>query len=217
MKKLLGLLFLIPATGAFAQKLDTLSIEKIMRDPKWIGVSPSNINWANDSKKIYFKWDDDASGDTRLYSVSPGDNKVQKVSIAEQRDLAAGYGEWNKKHSQKIFSKNGDLFLYDVKANKTTRLTNTVAQEDSPVFSGDETKIIYKEDNNLFALNLNGGTLVQLTNFVRTASDKKVRINPANRNNGSKNNSLSCLISSKRKQRTIKKIQQKQHCLNPTS
>ncbi|QTE35497.1 prolyl oligopeptidase family serine peptidase [Mucilaginibacter gossypii] len=178
MKKLLGLLFLIPATGAFAQKLDTLSIEKIMRAPKWIGVSPSNINWANDSKKIYFKWDDDASGDTRLYSVSPGDNKVQKVSIAEQRDLAAGYGEWNKKHSQKVFSKNGDLFLYDVKANKTTRLTNTVAQEDSPVFSGDETKIIYKEDNNLFALNLNGGTLVQLTNFVRTASDKKSKDKP---------------------------------------
>ena len=178
MKKLLGLLFLIPATGAFAQKLDTLSIEKIMRDPKWIGVSPSNINWANDSKKIYFKWDDDASGNTRLYSVSPGDNKVQKVSIAEQRDLAAGYGEWNKKHSQKVFSKNGDLFLYDVKANKTTRLTNTVAQEDSPVFSGDETKIIYKEDNNLFALNLNGGTLVQLTNFVRTASDKKNKDKP---------------------------------------
>ena len=178
MKKLLGLLFLIPATGAFAQKLDTLSIEKIMRDPKWIGVSPSNIRWANDSKKIYFKWDDDASGDTRLYSVSPGDNRVQKVSVAEQRDLAAGYGEWNKKHSQKVFSKNGDLFLYDVKANKTTRLTNTVAQEDSPVFSGDETKIIYKEDNNLFALNLNGGTLVQLTNFVRTASDKKSKDKP---------------------------------------
>ncbi|MFS2187701.1 prolyl oligopeptidase family serine peptidase [Mucilaginibacter sp. Mucisp84] len=178
MKKLLGLLFLIPVTGAFAQKLDSLSIEKIMRDPKWIGVSPSNIRWANDSKKIYFKWDDDASGDTRLYSVSPGDNKVQKVSIAEQRDLAAGYGEWNKKHSQKVFSKNGDLFLYDVKANKTTRLTNTVAQEDSPVFSGDETKIIYKEDNNLFALNLNGGTLVQLTNFVRTASDKKSKDKP---------------------------------------
>ncbi|XHR94133.1 prolyl oligopeptidase family serine peptidase [Mucilaginibacter sp. UC70_90] len=178
MKKLLGLLFLIPATGAFAQKLDTLSIEKIMRDPKWIGVSPSNIRWANDSKKIYFKWDDDASGNTRLYSVSPGDNRVQKVSIPEQRDLAAGYGEWNKKHSQKVFSKNGDLFLYDVKANKTTRLTNTVAQEDSPVFSGDETKIIYKEDNNLFSINLNGGSLVQLTNFVRTASDKKSKDKP---------------------------------------
>jgi dipeptidyl aminopeptidase/acylaminoacyl peptidase len=178
MKKLLSLLFLIPATGAFAQKLDTLTIEKIMRDPKWIGVSPSNIRWANDSKKIYFKWDDDASGDTRLYAVSPADNKVQKVSIAEQRDLAPGNGEWNKKHSQKVFSKNGDLFLYDVKSNKTTRLTNTVGQEDSPAFSGDETKILYKEDNNLFALNLNGGSLVQLTNFVRAATDKKTKDKP---------------------------------------
>jgi dipeptidyl aminopeptidase/acylaminoacyl peptidase len=178
MKKLLSLLFLIPATGVFAQKLDTLTIEKIMRDPKWIGVSPSNIRWANDSKKIFFKWDDDASGDTRLYSVNPADNRVQKVSVAEQRDLAPGGGEWNKKHTQKVFSKNGDLFLYDVKSNKITRLTNTVEQEDSPVFSGDETKIIYKEDNNLFTLNLNGGSLVQLTNFVRAASDKKNKDKP---------------------------------------
>jgi len=178
MKKLLSLLFLIPATGAFAPKLDTLTIEKIMRDPKWIGVSPSNIRWANDSKKIYFKWDDDASGDTRLYSVNPADNRVQKVSVAEQRDLTPGGGEWNKKHIQKVFSKNGDLFLYDVKSNKTTRLTNTVGQEDSPVFSGDETKIIYKENNNLFTLNLNGGSLVQLTNFVRAATDKKTKDKP---------------------------------------
>ncbi|WP_114939849.1 S9 family peptidase [Mucilaginibacter endophyticus] len=178
MKKLLSLLFLIPATGVFAQKLDTLTIEKIMRDPKWIGVSPSNIRWANDSKKIYFKWDDDASGDARLYSVIPGDNRVQKVSIAEQRELATGNGEWNKKHNQKVFSKNGDLFLYNVKSNKTVRLTNTVGQEDSPEFSGDEAKIIYKEDNNLFSLNLNGGGLVQLTNFVRAANDKKSKDKP---------------------------------------
>jgi len=167
----------MPVAGAFAQKLDTLTIEKIMRDPKWIGVSPSNVRWANDSKKIYFKWDDDASGDARLYAVNPADNRVQKVSIAEQRDLAPG-GEWNKKHTQKVFSKNGDLFLYDVKSNKTTRLTNTVGQEDSPAFNGDETKIIYKEDNNLFALNLNGGSLVQLTNFVRATSDKKNKDKP---------------------------------------
>ena len=178
MKKLLGLLLLLPAATSFAQKLDTLSIEKIMRDPKWIGVSPSGINWADDSKKIYFKWDDDASGNTTLYGVNPADNKAQKVSVAEQRGLSTDNGDWNKKHTQKIFSKNGDLFLFDIKTNKTIRLTNTVAQETAPAFSGDETKIIYREDNNLFTISLKTGELVQLTNFVRAATDKKGKEKP---------------------------------------
>ena len=56
MKKLFTLFLIVVGTHAFAQKLDTLTIEKIMRDPKWIGVSPSDIKWSDDGKKIYFKW-----------------------------------------------------------------------------------------------------------------------------------------------------------------
>lgn len=171
-------MLLLPAATSFAQKLDTLTVEKIMRDPKWIGVSPSDINWADDSKKIYFKWNDDASGDAVLYAVSAADNRAQKVSIAEQRGLSTDNGGWNKKHSQKVFSKNGDLYLFDLKTNKTTRLTNTVASETAPAFSGDETKIIYRSDNNLFIISLKTGELLQLTNFVRAASDKKDKEQP---------------------------------------
>jgi hypothetical protein len=34
----------------FAQQLAPLTVEEIMRDPKWIGVAPSNLTWAEDSK-----------------------------------------------------------------------------------------------------------------------------------------------------------------------
>ncbi|UCC44383.1 MAG: hypothetical protein JSU65_00175, partial [Candidatus Zixiibacteriota bacterium] len=33
-----------------------LTVEKIMRDPKWIGESPDWISWSEDSKSIYFWW-----------------------------------------------------------------------------------------------------------------------------------------------------------------
>ncbi|MDZ4710385.1 MAG: hypothetical protein SH818_18445, partial [Saprospiraceae bacterium] len=36
--------------------LSPLTIEKIMRDPRWIGTSPSNIRWSPDNKFIYFNW-----------------------------------------------------------------------------------------------------------------------------------------------------------------
>ena len=33
-------------------KPGALTIEKIMRDPKWIGIAPSNIYWSENSKKV---------------------------------------------------------------------------------------------------------------------------------------------------------------------
>lgn len=173
MKKLFTLILLIHTAGAFAQKLDTLTIEKIMRDPKWIGVSPTDIRWSDDSKKLYFKWNPAKTETDELYAVTPANIKPQKVSIAEQRNLTSPAGNWNKNYTQKVFERNGDLFLHDIKTGKVTQLTNTEEEENAPVFSGDESEVIFKQGNNLFALKLNGGQLRQLTNFVRSSKTKK--------------------------------------------
>ncbi|MDN3550528.1 prolyl oligopeptidase family serine peptidase [Mucilaginibacter aquaedulcis] len=169
MKKLFTLLFALSATGTFAQKLDTLTIEKIMRDPKWIGISPSNIRWSDNSKKIYFNWNADQSGEEELYNISTGNTKPQKVSIAEQRGLSASDGDWNKSHTQKVYEKNGDLFLANIKTGNTIQLTNTEQSETAPVLNLDGSEVIYKQSSNLFGLKLNSGQLKQLTNFVHTA------------------------------------------------
>lgn len=171
MKKIFTLLLIANTTAAFAQKLDTLTIEKIMRDPKWIGVSPSNIHWSDDSKKVLFTWNPDKAGTEGLFAVTPANITPQKVSIADRRSLP-GNGSWNKTHTQKVFEKNGDLFLEDLKAGKTIQLTHTEQRESSPVFSGDESRVIFSQSNNLFALKLNGIGLEQLTNFVKVKGKK---------------------------------------------
>ncbi|GAA3992910.1 S9 family peptidase [Mucilaginibacter dorajii] len=174
MKKLFTLLLIAGAANANAQKLDTLTIEKIMRDPKWIGTSPSEIRWSDDSKKLLFKWNTDKTGPDELFGATPANVKPQKVSIEDQRNLT-GNGSWNKKHTQKVFEKNGDLYLEDLKTNKTIQLTHTEQRESAPVFNGDETEVIFSQANNLFALGLNGKGLEQLTNFVKSAKNKKAK------------------------------------------
>lgn len=171
MKKIFTLLLIANTTAAFAQKLDTLTIEKIMRDPKWIGVSPSNIHWSDDSKKVLFTWNPDKAGTEGLFAVTPANITPQKVSIADRRSLP-GNGSWNKIHTQKVFEKNGDLFLEDLKSGKTIQLIHTEQRESSPVFSGDESRVIFSQSNNLFALKLNGTGLEQLTNFVKVKGKK---------------------------------------------
>ncbi len=141
-----------------------------MRDPKWIGVSPSNVRWSDDSRKIYFNWNPNNTDRDELFAITPTDTKPAKVSIDEQRGIVPGAGEWNRKHTLKVFQKDGDIYLADPKTGKVQQLTSTVERESNPVFSGDESKVLFMRGDNLYALKLDGGELVQLTNFVHAAA-----------------------------------------------
>ncbi|HEY9194704.1 MAG TPA: DPP IV N-terminal domain-containing protein, partial [Mucilaginibacter sp.] len=175
MKKIFTLLLLACSTGAIAQKLDTLTIEKIMRDPKWIGVSPSDIHWSDDSKSVLFNWNPDKTGADELFAVNPDNPTPHKVTLTDKKNLP-GSGSWNKKHTQKVYEKNGDLFLEDIQRAHTVQLTHTEQPESAPVFSGDESKIIFTQGHNLFALKLNSSGLEQLTNFVKAKTKKGTEV-----------------------------------------
>src|SRR6185312_12780561 len=153
MKKIFTLLLLSGCGSVFAQSLAPLTIEKIMRDPKWIGTSPSNIHWSDDSKKIYFNWNPENADRDQLYAITPSDIKPVKVSLDEQRSMVPEFGEWNKKHTQKLFDKNGDIWFSDLTTGKIQQLTNTTDFEAGPVFSGDESKVIFRKGDNLYSLN----------------------------------------------------------------
>jgi dipeptidyl aminopeptidase/acylaminoacyl peptidase len=170
MKRTLTFLLLISCSYSFAQKLDKLTVEKIMRDPVWMGTSPSGISWSNDSKKIYFDWNPEKAEHDVLYAVSPTDPKPEKVSLEGRRDMLPTAGPWNKAHTVKLFEKNGDIWFFDLKTGKSTALTNTTDRESNPAFSADETKVLFMRGDNLFAMKLNGGELIQLTNFTRAAA-----------------------------------------------
>ncbi|MES2809980.1 MAG: prolyl oligopeptidase family serine peptidase [Bacteroidota bacterium] len=180
-------LLLVPVCSiAFAQKLESLSIEKIMRDPKWIGIAPSNIRWSEDSKNIYFNWNPNKTERDELFAITPTNTKPVVVSKAEQFKFPAD-GEWNKKHTLKLYEKSGDLFLADAKTGKTQQLTNTVEREANPTFSGDESKVTFLRGENLFTLKLTSGELVQLTNFTHPtggAAPQPVAAAPVGRRGG---------------------------------
>jgi dipeptidyl aminopeptidase/acylaminoacyl peptidase len=174
MKKLFTLLFIAASVNTFAQKLDTLTIEKIMRDPKWIGVAPSDIKWSDDGKKVYFKWNPDNTFRDELYSISPNNLTPQKVSDKDQSEITPNYGsKWNQAHTLKVYSYGGDIYLENIKSGKTIQLTRTTDTESSPTFNADGSEVLFIKADNLYALKLNGGELIQLTNFVASAQKEK--------------------------------------------
>jgi len=158
-----GLMLLCLST--FAQ----LTVEKIMRDPKWIGTSPSNVFWSADSKKIYFSWNPDKkiSDSTYVYTIGsssvPVRASIQEVQLAQAQNNAV----FNEARTKMLYTLRGDLYLVDIASGKTTRITQTQDQEFGPRFILNDEWVVYNRNQNLYAWHTQNGSTLQLTNISR--------------------------------------------------
>ena len=153
------------------QKLDKLTVEKIMRDPNWIGTSPSNIQWSNDGKSIYFNWNPENALADSLYYVTLNNKTPVKVTPAEMRALrATGNYVYNTSRSGYLLAKDGDIFYTESKTGKTKRITQTADAEINPQFSFNDSKIVYNRNQNLYAWDIASGETMQLTNLQTGAA-----------------------------------------------
>ncbi|KLT64587.1 prolyl oligopeptidase family serine peptidase [Pedobacter sp. BMA] len=166
MKK--SLLFLLLCTGnyAFAQQIAPLTVEKIMRDPKWMGVSPANFRWTADSKTLYFNWNPENKTKEELFKIAPTATKPLKAVDKEDEKLLSLNYVYNKDKTLGLIEKGGDIYLQNFNSKKEMRLTNTIERESNPAFltNGD---VIYQLGDNLFQLGLNTAETKQLTNFIK--------------------------------------------------
>lgn len=159
------LVFLLFPFFLNAQNLQELTVEKIMRHPTWIGIAPNHIFWSPDSKRLNFYWNPDAGPSDSLYTVDVQSPSPRKVSIAERRKLPSRFGTYNRAGTQMAYEKYGDIYLYDVRSGVASQITNTVAQEFGPYFSGDEKKIIYTIGHDAYSWEIGTGRVTQLTQF----------------------------------------------------
>lgn len=165
MKRLFTLL-LLAGTVAQAQQNPTLSVEKIMRDQKWIGVAPTNFRWSADSKVVFFDWNPENKEKSEGYQVQAASLKREK---SEEKAKTAALGTnyiYSDDRSMGIVEKAGDLYLYHPKTKQEQRLTRTLEREINPRFLKDGS-VVFQRGDNLFALNLKNNEIKQLTNFVR--------------------------------------------------
>lgn len=174
-------LLLLATLKAQSQALGELTVEKIMRDPKWIGSSPSGVSWSPDSKTVYFFWNPDKAPADSLYKITLQSRTPQKVSKTERLAMPPTNGVYNRSSTKMIFEKNGDLFLYDVPGAKLTQITNTVSRESGATFSGDEKKIIYSFDQNLYSWEIATGNFMQLTDFRKGKKSSTPALNDQER------------------------------------
>jgi dipeptidyl aminopeptidase/acylaminoacyl peptidase len=153
---------------AFAQQ-STLSVEKIMRDPKWIGQAPDGIYWDLQSKRIFFNWAEQAQHPAQLYQLTVGQQQPLKVTEEERRTIKRAQLT-DKAGKRELMERNGDLFLIDLKTGKERQLTKTQVRESNPQFTLDEKGVYFMQGSDFYVLSLESGEIEQLSYFVSNTS-----------------------------------------------
>lgn len=171
MRNLILILFIFSAFTGFSQiqkdNKSSLTIEQIMQNPdKWIGTSPSGIFWDEKGENIYFDWNPEQDTLSSLYSYSIKTKKIEKVPSDIKIKLPGKYGSYNLDKSQKVYIRNGNIFLFDIKKETEKQLTNWLGRASSPKFVLNASQISFTKDKNLFTIHPETGLIKQITNFV---------------------------------------------------
>jgi len=149
-----------------------LSVEKIMQDPSWMGTFPSNINWSEDSKTIYFDYNLAKDPSDSIYKIQLSQlETISKVSLEEQLNKIFTRGDYNKDHIKKVFVKDGDLMLFSAKEKTTKKLLVLGESISNPNFQQNEDLISFEMEDNLYLYDLKNGSLEKLTS-IKSGEDK---------------------------------------------
>ena len=143
-----------------------LKMEEIMKGNTFIGEQPENPRWSLDGQKVYFDWNPKNELGTSTYFWKNG---LSKPELASATDAAFSKLDFKKSSNPDLYYyiDKGRLFSYSLK----TKTAKKLYQHSSPISNlqtSSETGILYFSQNeNLFQLNTNEGSVIQLTNFKK--------------------------------------------------
>lgn len=173
MKKIvISFLMLIPVLG-YCQS-SSLTIEKIMQDPSWIGTSPSGAFWNTSSDTLFFYWNPEKALADSLYYITLKDHDPQKATVNQKRYVIRSNSvNFNQTRSAYVYSQEGDIFYKQLNPEKTVRITKTADYEFNPSFTDNGKKIAFQKGQDLFAWDIVSGETSQLVNVQKEKEGEK--------------------------------------------
>ncbi len=156
-----------------------------MQEPaKWIGGWPSAPQWHESGDTLYFRWNPKGAFETdSLFRITMDDTEPVQVLPAERRSLGPTFDGW--RHSElvysarfenKVYEREGEIWIYHRPTATKKRLTFTGTRESDPRFTPKGDAVVFRRENNLFRLHLDG-PLVQLSD-LRAGDDPEKKKKP---------------------------------------
>jgi dipeptidyl aminopeptidase/acylaminoacyl peptidase len=163
---------LLPAAAQSQGRFD-LTIPNIMRGPEVYGREPSNPRFTPNGEYIYFNWlppGTDWRETTKPYRVrAQAGARPERITDAHMDSVGPSLaaGAISRDGARRVATYNGDLWLTDLRAGTTRRLTDTPAiTESNPTFAANGNRIYFLRDGqNVMSLDLDTPLIRQVTDI----------------------------------------------------
>lgn len=115
----------------------TPSLRQIMSDPQWVARSPGAPAWSWDGASVWFEREREGERLVDQWRVPAGGGDAEPVADENLFDAPIRGGEFNAERTLHAFSREGDVFVRDMRTGALRQLTRTDAREGGAMFMVD--------------------------------------------------------------------------------
>lgn len=169
----IGLAFCSLANG------QTITLEQAMADPDWIGRAPQNPYWSDDGDSVYFTQKRAESQLKDLYQLDLDRGSIQRISPESYPTADVPSRTLSGNDRLKTYTREGDVYVKDLRSGHITQLTRTAAVESSAQFTADNGGVIFSREDTVFVRDLDSGLEYQAAELLSEKSPQQ-HLNDAN-------------------------------------
>ncbi|WP_375579245.1 prolyl oligopeptidase family serine peptidase [Marivirga tractuosa] len=208
------ILVIFHTLSLISQDIGEISVQKIMRDPAWIGHSPDNFYWGENSDQLFFNWNPDNNPEDSLYAYDFDKDEIIPISHEQEMSYPDRNGVYNKAKTEKLFIRNGNLYLSEIKTGNIEPLIESSQRISNTGFLSNEEKIFYVVDNNIFSWDRKTGKTRQLIEFSKEAEPKEKSAKKSDKENWLNNQQLELISVLKEKKEKEEKSDEYKESIN---
>ena len=158
---------------SFSSAQSQLSVESIMRNPSWMGTFPSGHYWSANSQQIYFNYNPEKNQVDSLYKIDAvAGAEAIRVPWSEEK-LLQKEAILSADESLKLYKKGNQVFLEDLKKEKTSTLFDWYGPLEKLKFLANENYIAFSSELNFYRFDRKTNRLEKLTSIVNGAKPSK--------------------------------------------
>lgn len=162
-------LFLIWIFTFQANGQTNLTVESIMCDPIWMGTFPSDVNWSDNGKQLYFRYNRDQDPADSLYKINlTSPTQIQKVKWPEAQNLQKPAAHYTRDKNLRIYRDGTSLMLDNMHTGNKSLLLEWFEEFSNPRFLADEQEISFVSGGNIFVFNRLTKSITKLTRMINT-------------------------------------------------
>ena len=145
-----------------------------MRDPRWMGTFPSEANWSDDGKEIFFRYNRDRDPADSLYKINLSNPaELQKVNWSEVQKLQKSSPSYNRDKSLRLYREGSSLMLENLPMGKSQVLIDWFEPVSNPRFLSNEQEISFVSQGNIFVFNRETKSISKLTHISTSKNPAK--------------------------------------------